>query len=283
MEQYVNWTTQLTIAVARSAIRIALIILITVFLLRLIRTLSKKLAGLLNNQELDIESEKRAETLGLVIRHTLDVMLIAVAVITILGELGIAIGPILAAAGIVGVAVGFGSQSLIKDVINGFFILANDQIRVGDVVQVAGKSGAVEKVTLKMTVLRDISGNVHFVPNGVIDIVTNMTKEFSRYLFEIGITYSQDVDLAVDTIKKVDQSLREDPDYMNDILEPLEILGLDRFAESSVVIRARTTTRPGEQWRIGREFNRRLKVRFDENGIEFPFPTRTIYNVKGEE
>ncbi len=283
MEQYFDWTTQLTITFLRSGIRIALIIFLTLIILRMIRVLARKLAGLVNQQELDLESTKRAETLGLVIRHSLNVLLVAVAVITVLSELGIEIGPVLAAAGIVGVAVGFGAQSLIKDMINGFFILAQDQIRVGDVVEVAGKSGLVEKVSLKLTVLRDISGNVHFVPNGAIEIVTNMTKDFSRYLFEIGVTYSQDVDRAVAVIREVDESLRQDPEYRQDIVEPLEILGLDRFADSSVIIRARTTTRPGQQWRIGREFNRRLKQKFDETGISFPFPTRTVYNVKGED
>lgn len=280
MEKYLSWTSELTITVLRSGIRILIIILITMFILRLIRTLSRKLAGLVENKELDIEASKRAETLGLVIRHTLNVLLVAVASITVMGELGIEIGPVLAAAGIVGLAVGFGAQSLIKDIINGFFILAQDQIRVGDVVQVAGKSGAVEKVSLKMTVLRDVSGNVHFIPNGVIDTVTNMTKDYSRYLFEIGITYSQDVDRALEVMKEVDASLREDPEFAREIIEPLEIQGLDRFADSSVIIRARTMTRPGKQWWVAREFNRRLKVLFDENGIEFPFPTRTVFQVK---
>ena len=281
-EQYLDWTADLTMSLLRSGIRIFLIILITIFLLRMIKILSYKLAGMVEQRDLDIESEKRAETLSVVIRHTLDVLLLVVACITILSELGIQIGPVLAAAGIAGVAVGLGAQSLIKDVINGFFILANDQIRVGDVVQIAGKSGEVEKVSLKMTVLRDVSGNVHFVPNSVIDIVTNMTKDFSRYLLEIGVTYSQDIDRAVEVIRQVDEALCQDPEYKEIITEPLEILGVDRFADSSVIVRARITTLPGKQWRVGREFNRRLKIKFDAEGIEFPFPTRTVYQLKGE-
>jgi small conductance mechanosensitive channel len=283
MEHYIDWTTQLTVAAVRSGIRIALIVLLTFLIFRLIRVVAKKLSAMVDQHELDSEAEKRAETLGLVIRHTLNVLLVVVAAITILSELGIEIGPILAAAGIVGVAVGFGSQSLIKDVINGFFILANDQIRVGDVVQIAGKSGAVEQVNLKMTVLRDISGNVHFIPNGSIDIVTNMTKAYSRYLFEIGITYSQDIDKAIKVINNAFESLQEDPEFKQEILEPLEILGLDRFADSSVIIRARITTLPGKQWKTGREFNRLIKQRFDAEGIEFPFPTRTVYQYKSGE
>ncbi len=280
MDKYLLWTTDVAVSVLRSGIRIFIIVIITLLIYKAIRTLSRKMALLISRQELDEESVKRAETLGVVIRHTLSVIIFAVAIITILSELGIEIGPVLAAAGIAGIAVGFGAQSLIKDVINGFFILANDQIRVGDVIQAAGKSGTVEKVSLKMTVLRDVSGNVHFIPNGVIDIVTNMTKEFSQYVMDIGITYDQDVDRAIEAVKAVDESLRADADFKVDMLQPIELFGLERFAESSVVIRARLTTRPGQQWRLAREFNRRLKIEFDAKGIEFPFPTRTVYQVQ---
>jgi len=195
----------------------------------------------------------------------------------ILGEFGVKIGPILAAAGIVGLAVGFGSQQLVQDIISGFFILLEDQIRVGDVVEIAGKSGLVEKVSLRMTVLRDLSGNVHFVRNGKIDFVTNMTKEYSRYVFDIGVAYREDVDAVMQVLKEIDAELRTDDAYKDDILEPLEILGVDRFADSAVVIKARTTTKPIQQWRVAREFNRRLKKRFDALGIEIPFPHLTVY------
>ena len=282
MDHYLPWTTDIIVSALRSGLRILLIVIITLLIHRAIRTLSRRLAQFISRQEYDAESVKRAETLSIVIRHTLSVVVFLVATITVLSELGIQIGPVLAAAGIAGIAVGFGAQSLIKDVINGFFILANDQIRVGDVIQAAGKSGSVEQVSLKMTVLRDIAGNVHFIPNGAIDIVTNMTKEYSRYVADIGITYSQDMDRAVEIIASVDEALRADAEYGSDILERIEIQGLDRFADSSVIIRARITTSPGQQWRIGREFNRRLKIAFDEKGIEFPFPTRTVYQVRGE-
>ncbi|MCX7966204.1 MAG: mechanosensitive ion channel family protein, partial [Syntrophorhabdaceae bacterium] len=195
----------------------------------------------------------------------------------ILKELGINIGPVLAAAGIVGLAVGFGAQSLVKDVIGGFFIILEDQIRVGDVVEIGGKSGLVEKIGLKTTVLRDLSGNVHFVPNGEIKVVTNMTKEYSRYVIDIGIAYKEDVDRVMEVIKEIDEELRNDPEFKDDIIAPIEILGLDQFASSSIIIKARTTTLPIKQWRVGREFNRRIKKRFDELGIEIPFPHLTIF------
>jgi small conductance mechanosensitive channel len=201
----------------------------------------------------------------------------------VLKEFGIEIGPLLAAAGIVGLAVGFGAQSLVKDVISGFFILLEDQIRVGDVVQIAGKGGLVEKINLKTTILRDLAGNVHYVPNGHIDVVTNMTKDYSRYVFDIGVAYRENVDEVIGVIKEVDEDLRNDPDYKDDILEPIDILGLDQFADSAVIIKARTTTVPVKQWRVGREFNRRLKMKFDERNIEIPFPHITLYMGQGKQ
>jgi len=195
----------------------------------------------------------------------------------VLAELKIQIGPVLAAAGVLGVAVGFGAQHLVQDVISGFFILLDDEIRVGDVVRIADRGGLVERVNLRMVVLRDLSGNVHYVRNGKIDIVTNMTKDYSRYVFDIGVAYREEVDEVIEVIKQVDEELRSDPAFGPDILEPIEILGLDQFAESAVIIKARTKTKPIKQWGVAREFNRRLKKRFDEKNIEIPFPHVTLY------
>ena len=182
-------------------------------------------------------------------------------------------------------AIGFAGQSLVKDVMNGFFILLWDQIRVGDVVEVSGRGGLVERINLKMTVLRDLAGNVHFVPNSNIDVVTNMTKDYSRYVFDIGVSYREDVDEVTEVLKEIDAELRNDPDFKEDILEPLEIFGLNKFDDFAIIVRARIKTKPIKQWRIGREFNRRLKKKFDEKDIEIPFPHRTIYmgqDKKGE-
>lgn len=260
-----------------TGLRIVLIALITLVAIKAVQMLSVRLSEVFTRQKVDEESRKRAATLGSVIRHLLNVVVLLVALMMILDQIGVEIGPILAAAGIVGLAVGFGAQNLVKDVINGFFILLQDQIRVGDVVEVAGKGGLVEQVNLKMTILRDLAGNVHFIPNGNIDVVTNMTKDFSRYVFDIGVAYREDVDEVIKVIKEVDEELRADPEFKDDILEPLEIFGLDQFADSAVVIKARTTTRPIKQWRIGREFNRRLKKAFDARNIEIPFPHVTLY------
>ena len=263
--------------VVNTGLKIFLILIVTLIVIKGVGIFSERLTALLMKRQTDEEYKKRADTLASVIRHLLNVVILIVAVMTILAQLGVEIGPILAAAGIVGLAVGFGAQSLVKDVINGFFILLEDQIRVGDVVDVNGKGGLVEKVNLKMTILRDLAGNVHFIPNGTIDIVTNMTKGYSRYVFDIGVAYREDVDEVIQVIEEVDEDMRKDPEFAEDILEPIEILGLDRFADSAIIVRARTTTKPIKQWRVGREFNRRLKKLFDQRGIEIPFPHVTLY------
>ena len=225
----------------------------------------------------DVEYQKRTDTLKSVVRYLVSTVLFAVATMMILGQLGIEIGPILAAAGVVGLAVGFGAQNLVKDVLGGFFILLEDQIRVGDVVSIVGQSGLVEQISLRLVTLRDLAGNVHYIRNGNIDVVTNMTKEYSRYVFEVGVAYREDADEVMGVLAKIDEELRADPAFSDDIIAPLEILGVDAFADSAVIIKARTTTKPIQQWRIGREFNRRMKRRFDELGIEIPFPHVTIY------
>jgi moderate conductance mechanosensitive channel len=263
--------------VVNTGLKIFLILIVTLIVIKGVGIFSERLTALLMKRQTDEEYKKRADTLASVIRHLLNVVILIVAVMTILAQLGVEIGPILAAAGIVGLAIGFGAQSLVKDVINGFFILLEDQIRVGDVVDVNGKGGLVEKVNLKMTILRDLAGNVHFIPNGTIDIVTNMTKGYSRYVFDIGVAYREDVDEVIQVIKEVDEDMRKDPEFGEDILQPIEILGLDRFADSAIIVRARTTTKPIKQWRVGREFNRRLKKLFDQRGIEIPFPHVTLY------
>lgn len=261
-----------------NGIRIVFIVLFSWIFLKLKKKASQKLINYLVLQKKDdVEFQKRAQTLGTIIRYVLTAVILSVASMMILKELGINIGPVLAAAGIVGLAVGFGAQSLVKDVIGGFFIILEDQIRVGDVVEIGGKSGLVEKIGLKTTVLRDLSGNVHFVPNGEIKVVTNMTKEYSRYVLDIGVAYKEDVDRVMEIIKEIDEEMRNDPEFKDDIIAPIEILGVDQFASSSIIIKARTTTMPVKQWRVGREFNRRIKKKFDELGIEIPFPHVTVF------
>jgi small-conductance mechanosensitive channel len=263
-------------------LRIFLILVLMLVFIKIARFMTDRLFKRCQKDK-DDEFRKRTDTLSSIVGSILTVFIVIVAAITIMGQLNIEIGPILAAAGIVGVALGFGAQHLVKDVISGFFILLDDQIRVGDVVQITGRGGLVENVNLRVTILRDLAGNVHYVRNGEIDVVTNMTKEYSRHVFDIGVAYREDVDEVIEVIKAVDEDLRNDPMFKDDILEPVEILGLDQFANSSIIIKARTKTKPIRQWAVGREFNRRLKRRFDEENIEIPFPHVTLYMGQDKE
>jgi len=260
-----------------AGLKILLIIILVFIALRISRLLVNRIFASIARENFKGESKKRADTLGSLVRYILNISILSIGIVMILSQLGIQIGPILAAAGIAGVAIGFGAQQLVQDVISGFFILLEDQIRVGDVIQVAGKGGLVEKVNLRMTILRDLAGNVHYVRNSQINIVTNMTKEYSQYVFDIGVAYREDVDEVIKVIKEVDESLLNDSDFKDDILEPIEILGLDQFADSAIIIKARTKTKPIKQWRVAREFNRRLKIAFDKRNIEIPFPHITLY------
>jgi small conductance mechanosensitive channel len=266
-----------TTSLLKSVFHIALVLILAWIALMTSKKLSTGLIRFVASRKDDEEFQKRTRTLGEILRYVLVTVILIVAVMTVVKELGIDIGPVLAAAGIVGLAIGFGAQSLVKDVISGFFIILEDQIRVGDVVNIADKGGLVEKVNLRTTVLRDLAGNVHYVPNGLIKVVTNMTQEYSRYVFDIGVAYREDVDEVVEVIKSIDEEMRNDADFKGDILAPIEILGLDQFANSAVIIKARTTTAPIKQWRVGREFNRRIKKKFDELNIEIPFPHVTLY------
>lgn len=270
IQKITNWSLS-------NGVQIAITLILTLIALRATKIVSNRFIAMVMKQKDDPEFQKRTQTLGSIARYALIVAILVVATMIVLKEFGIEIGPLLAAAGIVGLAVGFGAQNLVKDVISGFFILLEDQVRVGDVVQIAGKGGVVEKIHLKTTILRDLAGNVHYVPNGQIDVVTNMTKEYSRYVFDIGVAYREDVDEVIEVIKEVDEGLRKDPAYKDDILEPIEVLGLDQFADSALIIKARTTTKPIKQWYVAREFNRRLKKKFNERDIEIPFPHITLY------
>ena len=259
------------------AFNVLVILLLMLIALRMARAVSIRMLTVFQRRKGDVEFQKRAETLSSVVRYIFNLTIVSVALVMILGELKINIAPVLATAGIVGLAVGFGAQTLVQDVIAGFFVLLDDQIRVGDVVEIAGKSGLVEKVDLRMTTLRDLSGNVHYVRHGKIDVVTNMTKDYSNFVFDIPVAYREDVDEVIAVIRQVHEELREDPGFKDDIIAPMEVFGLDRFGESALIIRARTTTRPIKQWGVAREFNRRLKKAFDEKNIEMPFQHVTLY------
>ena len=232
--------------------------------------------GTSNGARGSTERSARARTLLPLFRNTLAFILSAVVGLVVLSELGINIGPLLAGAGIAGIAIGFGAQTLVKDVITGLFILMQDAVAVGDVVTVAGNSGLVEHISIRSIRLRSLDGTVIIVPFSEVNTVRNMTKDFSYALFDIGVSYREDVDRVIGVIAALANELYDDQEYQWRILEPIEVLGLDQFSDSAVVIKARIKTKPIQQWTVMREFNRRLKRRFDELGIEIPYPHRTV-------
>ncbi|MDH5668908.1 MAG: mechanosensitive ion channel family protein [Nitrospira sp.] len=260
-----------------SGLRMVMITIVMAVLLAVLKRAMGRFRRLYEGTLPNTAQVKRADTLTHVVGDVARVLVLAVGGMMLLSEVGVDLGPLLAAAGLGGLAIGFGGQSLVKDVISGFFILLEDSIRVGDVVEVAEVSGVVEEVKLRTITLRDLSGNVHIVPNGVIDKVKNMTKLYSFYLFEVGIAYREDVDEVMELLKSIAEEVRADPEFKDDILEPLEMLGVDQFADSAVIIKCRIKTQPIKQWRVGREMNRRIKKTFDAKGIEIPFPHQTIY------
>jgi len=219
----------------------------------------------------------RFQTLLPLLRNVVFVTIAVITTITVLSELGVNVGPLIAGAGVIGLAVGFGAQTLVQDIITGIFILLEDAIAVGDVVDVGGHGGVVEGMTIRSVRLRDVGGDVHIVPFSQVAAVLNRTKEFSYALLEIGVAYRENVDDVIELLREVSEGLREDEEYGQDILEPLEVLGLERFGASSVDIRVRLKTVPLRQWAVRREFNRRIKQVFDERGIEIPFPHQTLY------
>jgi small-conductance mechanosensitive channel len=223
------------------------------------------------------ETSKRAETLSRLLRQGLVILIWVMAILIVLREIGINIAPILASAGIVGLAIGFGAQNLVKDVISGFFMLLENQVRVGDVAVVNGTGGLVEKISFRTIVLRDLSGIVHVFPNGGINTLANLTREWSAYVFDIGVAYKEDVDRVIEIMREVGAQLRQDPKFGPLMVADIEIFGVDAFADSAVVIKGRLKTRPIKQWDVGREYRRRLKLTFDQEGIEIPFPHRSIY------
>lgn len=229
------------------------------------------------DQKEQVEKEKRANTLMGIARGVINVALWAIFIMIFLQQLGLNVGPILAGAGIVGLAVGFGAQELVRDAISGFFLLLENRVRTGDVAVVNGTGGLVESINLRTITLRDMAGTVHTFQNGKINTLANMTKDWSAMVFDIGVAYKEDVDKVTSLIKALGEELQNDPDLKDAILEPIEIFGLDKFGDSAVVIKARIKTMPIKQWMVGREFNRRLKIVFDKEGIEIPFPHQTIY------
>src|SRR5690606_31667046 len=204
-----------------------------------------------------IEERRRLDTVVRIARQSLSTVIVVVAATLVLNQLGVSIAPILGAAGVVGIAVGFGAQSLVKDVFTGFFLLIENQIRVGDVVEIAGKSGVVEQLSLRRIKLRSYDGSVHYISNGLITTVTNMSTEFAFAVVDIGVAYREDIDGVYAVMREAAEALRGSPDFGAKIIGDLEIAGVDQWADSAVMIRARIRTLPLEQWGVRREYLKR--------------------------
>ena len=242
---------------------------------RLIRLFRAQMSRRIGSDEVT-----RVETLARVFHYAATIVICLVAGMAVLDALGISIAPLLATAGVAGLAIGFGAQSLVKDYFTGLFLLIEDQIRQGDVVEVAGKAGVVEEVTLRYVRLRDGDGFVHFVPNGEIKLVTNRTRGFARAVIDVGVGYGSDIEQAFAVMREVAKAMRADPNWQNRIADDLEVLGVDKLDNSAVLLRVQLRVVPPiERDNVRREFQKRIKLAFDERGIEIPFPQLTVHGV----
>ncbi|HSJ14077.1 MAG TPA: mechanosensitive ion channel family protein [Longimicrobiales bacterium] len=272
-------------ALVPQLVEVAVIITFAMLFYRLIRGIIRRVI------EKEVEDDdpiakrlrqQRVHTVGGLLANITAVVLVIVTALTILGTFGVSIAPILASVGVLGLAVSFGAQSLVKDVISGTFMLLEGQFGIGDVVRLGDAAGVVEKITLRTTVLRDLQGIVHIIPNGEITRVSNMTKAWSRAVLDIGVAYKEDVDRVIAVLRNEGERFHTDPEFGQLLLEPPQVLGVDSFADSAVVIRMVAKTLPMKQWDVARELRRRIKKRFDAEGIEIPFPHVTFYWGEGQ-
>ena len=268
--------------VIETLLRVALLLLLGWGLLFVVKKLLGRLERRLQAQyaragEPPSEAGKRVETLLRLVRQGARLAIWTVLLLVVLKELGVEIGPILAGAGIVGVAVGFGAQNLVRDLLSGFFFILENQIRVGDVAVINGTGGLVEEINFRTLVLRDLEGATHIFPHGTVTTLCNKTRDWSGYVFDVGVAYKEDTDRVCEVLRGVFRELRQDPVVGPAIVEEPEIFGVDQFADSAVVIKGLIKTKPIRQWMVGREFLRRTKQAFDREGIEIPFPHRTVY------
>jgi len=268
--------------IIKTGLRIFIILLIAWIVMKLLLGFIQRLERRLLRKSVEegepaSESEKRVETITRLLKQGALLALWVTVLLVILKELGVDIAPVIASAGIVGLAVGFGAQNMVRDIISGFFIILENQVRVGDVAIINGTGGLVEKINFRTIVLRDLGGVVHIFPNGTITTLSNMTNEWSAYVFEIGVAYKEDTDEVITVLKEVGARMCADKEFGRLMLEEPEIFGVDKFGDSAVVIKGRIKTKPIRQWAVGREFLRRVKYAFDAQDIEIPFPHRSVY------
>lgn len=275
------WLLTLSATVGMASLRLGLVLLLGYVAIRSVRLGIHQLERVIilasdTKAQQSGTALKRAATLTGILRTIALTAIWAIVIIESLQLVGLNIAPILAGAGILGLAVGFGAQNLVRDLISGFVIILEDQVRLGDVAVINGTGGLVETITFRTISLRDFSGVVHIFPNGAITSLSNMTKDWSAFVLDMGVAYHEDTDRVVEVMKTVGEELRRDAQFGPMMIEPIEVVGVENFADSAVTLRARIKTKPLEQWNIGREYRRRLKKAFDAQGIEIPFPHRTF-------
>lgn len=288
-EKLLNWSEAIIPWLLSHGIKIVLIAVIAYVLKRIIHGVIVRAVRIAVRSE-DYQSkeaeEKRENTLISLFTVTLQTVIVLIAGMMILEELGIEIGPMIAAAGIVGLAVGFGGQYLIRDIITGLFIIMENQYRIGDVININGIGGAVENITLRKTTLRDMNGTVHHIPHGEIKTVSNLTKDFSRVNMNLGISYNSNLEHVIAVVNNIGNQMADDPQFKDSILKPIQFVRVDDFADSAIIIKMVGETKVLKQWEVAGEFRKRLKIAFDNEGIEIPFPQRVLHitpdNVKTE-
>lgn len=274
LEQLADWG-------ATHGLKIIVIAVLAFVLVRTVDLLVRRFEHEVSqNTSLEVlERAKRARTLGGLLQNVLTTLVVIVSSLMLLREVGLDITPILTGAGILGLAVGFGAQTLVKDIISGFFMILENEIRVGDVVQIDSHGGMVESMNLRTIVLRDFEGTVHIIPNGSVSAVMNRTKDFSYYVVDLPAPYESDTDEVAALVRTVGADLRADAAFAPFILNDIEVIGVDAFADSSVTIKVRIKTVPLKQWEVGRELRRRLKKAYHAAGISFPYPTQTHHMI----
>jgi moderate conductance mechanosensitive channel len=260
---------------ARDGARVIGIWLLAILAFRILGLLARRIEKSVDDHDDHITTtqERRGQTIAQLLRSMGRVVIVGVAILLTFNVF-IDIGPILAGAGILGLAVSFGAQSLVKDVISGFFILFENQFGLGDVIEAAGKSGTVEKMTLRVVVLRDVYGIMHIIPNSEIKVVSNKTRGWSRAVVDVAIARDVDIDRALDVVRDEADKFSKDDKWKHELDGPVEVLGVESMSDNSVIVRSLIRTRPGSQWNVGREFRRRMKARLYKEEIEIPYPVR---------
>jgi small conductance mechanosensitive channel len=283
METLSSWTDKIIPWLLSNGVRIIVIAVAAILLEKILtRIITRTISATVKwDDNTSPESEKkRKDTLIRIFTGAVNILIIIIAIMMIIQELGIEVGPLLAGAGIVGLAVGFGGQYLIRDIITGLFLMLENQYRIGDVVNIEGLSGAVQDISLRKTTLRDLNGTVHHIPHGSITKISNLSKDFARVNLDMGIAYSTNLEHLIEVINRTGKELAADPAFMDAVITPPQFLRVNEFADSAIIVKILGDTRPLRQWEVTGELRKRLKIAFDREGIEIPFPQRVIHQPK---